>query len=165
MMKEVFQKDGFKYGLLINPKRYILEEDLNDFRFTEKVYSLSEDKIINFDCISGLSIKELKEFGVIKDQDIAFIMYSTVIMPNIKESFDEAIEIQEKTTLVFHTHIFSPKTLDEKSQIEDVIGNYLTQNACNIFGRNRLTGNNLLRARGFLEKYLYGPNKIEGNRY
>lgn len=104
---------------------------------------MKKESILDFKHIEGLSIRELKDYnGIIEDNYLIFVMYDTI----------PAFSTQKEQTLVRYAVGILIDKRDEKSPIEEIIG-YL------LLGQLRsdnIEDENIIRAKAFLEKYKYG---------
>lgn len=104
---------------------------------------MKKESILDFKHIEGLSIRELKDYnGIIEDNYLIFVMYDTI----------PAFSTQKEQTLVRYAVGILIDKRDEKYPIEEIIG-YL------LLGQLRsdnIEDENIIRAKAFLEKYKYG---------
>lgn len=150
MNNHTYQSSGVKYGLILNPKKNNIVNDFEKSFDKIRAWPMEKESILDFKHIEGLSIRELKDYnGIIEDNHLIFVMYDTI----------PANSTNKKQTFVRYAMGILIDKRDEKCPIEEIIG-------CGLLVQLRsdnIKDENEIRAKAFLEKYWYGSYKDTKN--
>lgn len=138
-----YQSSGVKYGLILNPSSKKIVIDYDRSFDIQTAWPMKKESILDFKHIEGLSIRELKDYnGIIEDNHLIFVMYDTI----------PAFSTQKEQTIVrYKLDIYISKSADERL-IERIIG----ENLYTELRARKIKYENIIRAKAFLEKYKYG---------
>lgn len=150
MTEDTYNASGYKFGLLIVPKkiqRYEIDlalADCESFEELTKVYRqeiLKCSDIVDFNSIDGITFQELYDFDVFNKDYLFFVVYNQICLDNFKTNMIVFTELIEKSVIK-----------DMEQATDDFFANYLIEKY------NFRDAKTQKYIRVFLERYKY-PSK------
>ena len=154
-MQNTYVEKGYKYGVLLFPDssdKRIKEQlektkpvvNLPRKRELEVNVSTNTCRIIDYDQISGLTIKDVQDYKELlyDNKYLIFVMYDSIVIPKAEHAIVRYIGSIDTTR-------------DKDMAVDEVIGNMLLNNEL-MSKEPYINNSNKKRALCFLEKYIYG---------
>ena len=165
-MNNTYVEKGYKYGVIAFPDlctgelKKVLEStkeesniNLPRKREIEGTFTIPTNNILDFDNISGLTIKDIKDYKelLFAGRYLIFVMYDSITVQNPTPKKDDN-KVLDIAKIRYISSLDMNKYLD--MPINDLLGNILVGNE--LLSKNSyLNETNKKRALSFLEKYVY----------
>ena len=160
MLDNTYQATGYKYGVMVYPDKHTqLYEDILEKTPKTKEESLrvSENNVLNYEALDGLSLKELKSYKelLFKQNYLLFVMYDEITIKELRNDNMYEKPSLETRDIPFIRYIQAIDLKEHKNDepIDQIIKNQIENNL------EQLNPANRRRALGFLEQYIYGSKE------